>query len=78
MTPETVQIDDQYITLAQFLKYINIIGSGGEAKLFLADIEVLYNGEIEKRRGKKLYHDDVIDIPALDVSFVIDADGATE
>lgn len=53
MTPETVQIDDQYITLAQFLKYINIIGSGGEAKLFLADIEVLYNGEIEQRRGKK-------------------------
>ena len=50
MTPETVQIDDQYITLAQFLKYINIIGSGGEAKLFLADIEVLYNGEIEQRR----------------------------
>ena len=65
MTPETVQIDDQYITLAQFLKYINIIGSGGEAKLFLADI-------------KKLYHGDVIDIPALDLSFVIDADGAAE
>ncbi|QTJ33807.1 S4 domain-containing protein YaaA [Dolosigranulum pigrum] len=78
MTPETVQIDDQYITLAQFLKYINIIGSGGEAKLFLADIEVLYNGEIEQRRGKKLYDGDVIDIPALDLSFVIDADGAAE
>jgi S4 domain protein yaaA len=78
MTPETVQIDDQYITLAQFLKYINIIGSGGEAKLFLADIEVLYNSKIEQRRGKKLYHGDVIDIPALDLSFVIDADGAAE
>ena len=78
MTPETVQIDDQYITLAQFLKYINIIGSGGEVKLFLADIEVLYNGKIEQRRGKKLYHGDVIDIPALDLSFVIDADGAAE
>ena len=78
MTPETVQIDDQYITLAQFLKYINIIGSGGEAKLFLAEIEVLYNGEIEQRLGKKLYHGDVIDIPALDLSFVIDADGAAE
>ena len=78
MTPETVQIDDQYITLAQFLKYINIIGSGGEAKLFLADIEVLYNGEIEQRRGKKLYHGDVIDIPALELSFGIDADGAVE
>lgn len=78
MTPETVQIDDQYITLAQFLKYINITGSGGEAKLFLADIEVLYNGEIEQRRGKKLYDGDVIDIPSLDLSFVIDADGAAE
>lgn len=78
MTPETVLIDDQYFTLAQFLKYINIIGSGGEAKLFLADIEVLYNGEIEQRRGKKLYDGDVIDIPSLDLSFVIDADGAAE
>ena len=36
------------------------IGSGGEAKYFLQDVEVELNGVIENRRGKKLYSNDII------------------
>jgi len=50
------------ITLDQLLKTESIIESGGQAKWFLQDFEVLINGERETRRGKKLEHNDRIDI----------------
>ena len=40
------------ITLGQFLKTEGIIESGGQAKWFLQDVEVLINGERETRRVK--------------------------
>ena len=55
-------INSEYITLAQFLKLEGFIGSGGEAKYFLQEVEVELNGELENRRGKKLYSNDVIEI----------------
>lgn len=51
------------INLGQFLKAEGIIESGGQAKWFLQDVEVLINGERETRRGKKLAHNDRIEIP---------------
>nr|WP_249663690.1 S4 domain-containing protein YaaA [Staphylococcus pasteuri] len=53
------------ITLGQFLKTEGIIESGGQAKWFLQDFEVLINGQREVRRGKKLEHHDRIDILEL-------------
>ncbi|MDO4813458.1 MAG: S4 domain-containing protein YaaA [Gemella sp.] len=53
-------IDSEFITLTQFLKMESFISSGGEAKYFLAEEEVYLNGELENRRGKKLYHEDVV------------------
>ena len=53
------------ITLGQFLKTECIIESGGQAKWFLQDVEVLINGSRETRRGKKLTHHDRIAIPEI-------------
>ncbi|MGZ2591760.1 ribosome-associated protein [Staphylococcus borealis] len=53
------------ITLVQFLKTEGIIESGGQAKWFLQDYEVLINGERETRRGKKLANQDRIDFPDI-------------
>ena len=53
------------ITLGQFLKTEGIIESGGQAKWFLQDVEVLINGEREIRRGKKLANQDRIDFPDI-------------
>lgn len=55
-----VQIKDDYITLTQLLKEESIIPSGGAAKYYLADFPVMLNGEVEARRGKKLYRGDVV------------------
>lgn len=61
------------ITLGQFLKIEGIIESGGQAKWFLNEFEVLLNGERETRRGKKLLDGDRIDFPDIEEigSFVI-------
>jgi ribosome-associated protein len=49
-------------TLGQALKAASLVGSGGEAKVLIQAGEVLVNGEIETRRGRKLHKGDVVEI----------------
>lgn len=56
---------DEHITLQALLKSVGILPSGGAAKAFLAEQEVLLNGEPENRRGKKIRVGDQIVLPAL-------------
>lgn len=58
-----------FIKLDQFLKIINVVRSGGEAKLIIRSGEVLVNGEMELRRGRKLYDEDIVTIE--DTSFTV-------
>ena len=46
--------------LDQFLKWNNIVSTGGEAKMLINSGLVSVNGEIEKRRGRKLKIGDVV------------------
>ena len=57
-----VFITSEFITLGQFLKYENIIESGGSVKFFLEEVPVYINNERDNRRGRKLYPGDVIAI----------------
>ncbi|RAL23414.1 S4 domain-containing protein YaaA [Thermoflavimicrobium daqui] len=57
-----VKIDGPYITLGQLLKKIDLIDSGGQARIFLDMTEVKVNGEHELRRGRKIYPQDIVDI----------------
>ena len=54
---------DDYITLQALLKETGIIQSGGAIKSFLSEYPVLFNGEPENRRGKKLRVNDRISLP---------------
>ena len=64
MVPKSIKLrkDEPFITLGVLLKITGIIDTGGQAKFFLAENKVLVNGEEENRRGRKLYHDDLIQI----------------
>lgn len=42
------------IKLDQFLKWVGMVQTGGEAKLLIQEGLVQVNGEVEKRRGRKL------------------------
>jgi ribosome-associated protein len=49
-------------TLGQALKVANLVGSGGEAKVLIQAGEILVNGEVETRRGRKLQKGDVVEV----------------
>ena len=49
-------------TLGQALKVASLVGSGGEAKVVIQAGEVLVNGEVETRRGRKLREGDVVEL----------------
>ncbi len=61
--------DEQYITLQSLLQVGGVISTGGMAKIFLLENEVLVNGEKEDRRGRKLYSGDKVQV--LKQSFLV-------
>ena len=64
MAPKSIKLrkDETFITLGVLLKITGVIDTGGQAKFFLAENTVLVNGEEENRRGRKLYHGDLIQV----------------
>ena len=48
------------VKLDQFLKWQNFVSSGGEAKVLIKSGLVKVNGEVEKRRGRKLVKGDKV------------------
>ena len=46
--------------LDQFLKWKGIVSTGGEAKYLITTGEVMVNGSVEHRRGRKLSSGDVV------------------
>ena len=57
-----IHITSEFITLGQFLKFADIIQSGGEAKSFLSQNDVFINDELDVRRGRKIRPGDKITV----------------
>lgn len=55
-----IQIRDEFIKLGQLLKLADLVGDGVEAKYVIQDGLVKVNGEVDTRRGKKIYRGDVV------------------
>lgn len=58
---EIINLKDDYIKLGQALKAANLVQSGVDAKFAIQDGLVKVNGEVETRRGKKLYNGDIVE-----------------
>lgn len=69
---------DDYITLQALLKETGIIQSGGAIKTFLSEYPVLFNGEPENRRGKKLRVNDKISLPEQGIEINLTAPSQEE
>lgn len=50
------------ITLSQFLKFIGIADTGGQAKMMIQSGEVLVNGMVDTRRGRQLVTGDRVTV----------------
>lgn len=75
---KNIVIENEFITLGQFLKHADIISSGGMAKWYLAEHTILVNNELENRRGKKLYPGTVVEIPEEGTFFIQSVDSISQ
>ncbi|GIP18449.1 hypothetical protein J40TS1_40910 [Paenibacillus montaniterrae] len=57
-----IEISTAYITLGAFLKLSDCVSTGGQAKFFLQENQVLINNEPDQRRGRKLYPGDKVEV----------------
>ncbi|MEW6662580.1 MAG: RNA-binding S4 domain-containing protein [Bacillota bacterium] len=57
-----VAIGTEQINLDQFLKWADVVGSGGEAKYLIQEGFVWVNGAIEKKRGRRLVKGDLVEL----------------
>ena len=57
---ETIAINTEYIKLDALLKYASLVGTGGEAKMAIAEGLVKVNGEVCTMRGKKIRPGDTV------------------
>ncbi|MCI6914569.1 MAG: RNA-binding S4 domain-containing protein [Lachnospiraceae bacterium] len=65
-----IQIKDEYIKLGQAMKLAGLVDSGIEAKIVIQDGQVLVNGEVDTRRGKKLVDGDTFSFQGNEVKVV--------
>ena len=62
-----IKIETEFIKLDALLKFANLVSSGGEAKIRIAEGEVLVNGVICTMRGKKLRSGDTVELDGAKV-----------
>lgn len=65
-----IKIDTEFIKLDALLKFSNLVSSGGEAKLRIAEGEVRVNDEICTQRGKKLRPGDTVTLDGETIRIV--------
>lgn len=67
---EAIQINDEFIKLGQAMKLAGMVDSGVDAKFLIQDGQVKVNGEVDTRRGRKLYPQDVFEYQGQEVTVI--------
>ena len=73
----TVEISTEPLELYKVLKFEGMVGSGGQAKLVIADGLVQVNGEVETRKRKKLMSGDIIELADEKIQLQLSSVGQT-
>lgn len=67
---EQIEIKTEYIKLDALLKFAALVGTGGEAKMVVADGLVKVNGEVCTMRGKKIRPGDTVSFDRFTIEVV--------
>ena len=62
-----IRQSEEFIKLGQVLKAVGAVESGVEAKEVIQEGLVLVNGEIDTRRGRKLYEGDLVEFDGIQI-----------
>ncbi|MEU9830724.1 RNA-binding S4 domain-containing protein [Streptosporangium sp. NPDC048047] len=57
---ETFELETDYIPLCDLLKYCAVTDTGGQAKHFIAEGNVMVDGEVETRKTRKIREGQVV------------------
>ncbi|MDD3692842.1 MAG: S4 domain-containing protein YaaA [Oscillospiraceae bacterium] len=71
MNAETVEISTENIKLDSFLKLAGRAATGGQAKIWIINGDILVNGDVCFERGRKLYDGDLIQIKTDKTAYVV-------
>jgi ribosome-associated protein len=55
------KVEGDYIPMIQLLKATNLVDTGGEAQIVVAEGEVKYNGAVDYRKRLKVKKGDVVE-----------------
>ena len=67
---EEIKIRDEFIKLGQLLKLADLGQDGVEAKYVISDGLVKVNGEVDERRGRKVYEGDVVSYDGKEIKVI--------
>ena len=64
------RLKDEYIKLGQLLKAAGLVGSGVDAKMVIQDGLVKVDGQVDTRRGRKIYEGMVVEFEGQQIKAV--------
>lgn len=67
---DNIKLREEYIKLGQAIKAAGFVEDGVEAKYVIQDGLVKINGEIDTRRGRKLYDGDIVSFQGKEIKVI--------
>ncbi len=67
---DIVEINSEFIKLGQALKLAGLVDNGGLAKAVINDGLVSVDGEVDTRRGRKLFGGEVVEFEGRQVKVI--------
>ena len=64
------ELQDEYIELYKLIKFLDLVDSGADAKMIVADGHVIRNGEQELRKRAKIRKGDLLVIGDVTIEVV--------
>ncbi len=64
------ELKEEYIELFKLLKVLDLVDSGAQAKMLIADGYLKRNGEVETRKRAKIISGDIIEIAEVTIEVV--------
>jgi len=66
----TFKVEGDYIPMIQLLKATNLVETGGEAQIVVAEGEVMYNGEVDYRKRLKVKKGDLVEFRGTKIKVI--------
>ena len=66
----SIRENEEFIKLGQAMKKAGLVDSGVDAKFLIQDGQVKVNGEVDERRGRKLYGGDHVEYDGQTIDII--------